>query len=43
MNNKKYMTPEFSFVAIQTSDIMTTSPTGHDSEDNWYVDPFATR
>ena len=41
---KEYISPEFSFIAVQTSDVITTSPViglvQSDSEDNWTADAF---
>ena len=39
--NNEYVAPELSFVAIQASDVITTSPAGFDENDNWKSDVFS--
>lgn len=38
--NKKYVVPQLSVVALETSDIMNNSREGYDLQDNWKSDPF---
>ena len=38
--NKEYTAPQLSVIAFATSDIITGSPIGYDTEDNWLDDAF---